>query len=522
MTADNRPMAVDLSHHLSLLARSRHPSPLKDLIRYMGVKGIISFAGGLPAADFFPMHSLSASLYPADTVLDPENPSPPDASVDFTIPRRAAAPAYDIERGLQYVGGRGLTDLETPIRALTEKVWPPAYADWDVLLNNGSTDGWIKILTLLVESGDYIICDSQIYPSAQAGFVPMGVKAHPVPGDGEGMCPEALAKGLEEWDESKGRRPRIMYSVPVGQNPLGTTMGPARRKAIYDVCVKYDVIIIEDDPYCMLQFPPYVVGQKSAPPAPKADVDAFLSNMSSSFLTIDTQGRVIRMDTFSKTLFPGARLGWFTCNAMFTERLLRGTEVQTQGPSGFSEIITGELLNKWGVDGFLEWNTNLCEQYRVRRDWMLDALAAAFDLVPAEEAGVPGAIGLVGFPKGRSGPAILSFVPPVGGMFIWCKAHYDTHPAWAGFQTDKTDQERVRAFEEKFWIRLVDALILVTPGWYFSPWEGGGHSLHEEGSGHFRLAYSFEPKNNVDEGIRRLADVMTKEWTGEVDISAGL
>lgn len=283
-----------------------------------------------------------------------------------------------------------------------------------------------------------------------------------------------------------------------------------------------DVIIIEDDPYCMLQFPPYVVGEPSAPPAPKADVDAFLSNMSNSFLTIDTQGRVIRMDTFSKTLYPGARLGWFTCNAMFTERLLRGTEVQTQGPSGFSEIITGELLNKWGVDGFVEWNTNLCDQYRVRRDWMLDALAAAFDLVPAEEAGVPGAIGLVGFPKGRRGPAVLSFVPPVGGMFIWCKAHYDTHPAWAGFQADRTDQERVRAFEEKFWIRLVDALILVTPGWYFAPWEGGGHSLHEEGSGHFRLAFSFEPKNNVDEGIRRLADVMTKEWTGEVDISAAL
>ncbi|BEJ17835.1 hypothetical protein CspHIS471_0701030 [Cutaneotrichosporon sp. HIS471] len=522
MTADNRPKAVDLTHHLSLLARSRSPSPLKDIIRFMEIKGIISFAGGLPTPDFFPMHSLSASVYPANTVLDPENPSPPAESVEISIPRNAPAPAYDIVRGLQYVGGRGLTELETPLRELTEKLWPPAYSDWDVLLNNGSTDGWIKILTLLIESGDHIICDSQIYPSAQAGFVPMGVKSFPIPSDSEGMCPEALAKGLAEWDESRGRRPRVMYSVPVGQNPLGTTMGAVRRKAIYDVCVKYDVIIIEDDPYCMLQFPAYVVGQQSTPPAAKADVDDFLSHMSSSFLTIDTQGRVIRMDTFSKTLFPGARLGWFTCNAMFTERLVRGTEVQTQGPSAFSEIITGELLNKWGVDGFIEWNVNLCEQYRVRRDWMLDSLAKAFDLVPAEQAGVPGAIGLVAFPKGKGGPAILSFVPPIGGMFIWCKAHYNTHAAWAGFQADKPDQERVRAFEEKFWIRLVEALVLVTPGWYFNPWEGGNHSLHEEGSGNFRLAYSFEPKPNVDEGIRRMADLMTKEWTGEVDISGKL
>lgn len=238
MTADARPNAVDLSHHLSTLAKSRHPSPLKDIIRYMAIKGIISFAGGLPAPDFFPLHSLSASLYPHDTVLDPENPAPPSSSVDVVVPRHSSGP-YDLERALQYTGGRGLVSLETPIRELTEKLWPPAYADWDILVNNGSTDGWIKILTLLVEAGDYIITDSQIYPSAQAGFVPMGVKAHPVPGDGEGMDPDALAKSLEEWDEAKGRRPRILYCVPTGQNPLGTTMGGARRKALYDVCVKY-------------------------------------------------------------------------------------------------------------------------------------------------------------------------------------------------------------------------------------------------------------------------------------------
>lgn len=275
-------------------------------------------------------------------------------------------------------------------------------------------------------------------------------------------------------------------------------------------------MIIEDDPYSMLQFPPYAVGQ-SSPPAAKADVDAFLSTMANSFLTIDVQGRVIRMDTFSKTLYPGARLGWFTCNAMFTERLVRGTEVQTQGPSGFSEVITGELLHKWGVDGFVQWTANLCEQYRVRRDWMLNALAEHFDLLPAEEACIEGAIGLVAFPKGvgKAGPPILSFVPPIGGMFVWCKAHYTSHPAWASFQPEKSDQQRVRNFEEAFWRRLVDALVLVTPGWYFTPWEGEGvHSVHEEGSGHFRLAYSYEPKSNVDEGIRRLATVMTKEWTG--------
>lgn len=147
---------------------------------------------------------------------------------------------------------------------------------------------------------------------------------------------------------------------------------------------------------------------------------------------------------------------------------------------------------------------------------MLNALCNNFDLVPAEEAGVEGAIGLVAFPKGqgKAGPAIISFVPPVGGMFIWCKAHYSTHPSWSTFHTDKKDALRVRIFEEAFWVRLVEALVLVTPGWYFSPWEGEGvHSIHEDGTGHFRLAFSYETKANVEEGIRRLAATMTKEWT---------
>jgi aromatic amino acid aminotransferase I len=255
--------------------------------------------------------------------------------------------------------------------------------------------------------------------------------------------------------------------------------------------------------------------------------------MVKSLLTIDYQGRVIRLDTFSKTLAPGTRIGWFVANKMFTERLLRGTEVQTQMVSGFSsvstpswmlltttQVIVGELLARWGVEGYLEWVTNLREQYRVRRDRMLGALDAAFDLVPAAEAGVPGAMGLVAYPKGqaRVGPALLSFVPPVGGMFIWARVHYASHPGYATFAVGKERPER--EFEAAFWRKLVDARVLVTPGWYFSPLEGEGVTPAAngapggaEGLGAFRLAYSYENKELMEEGIRRLAGVLVREWT---------
>jgi aromatic amino acid aminotransferase I len=238
MTVDTLPLAVDLSHHLSQVARSRVPSPLKDIIGYMAIPDMISLAGGLPHPSFFPLHSVSASAYPSSTVLDPETGAPPAESVELVIPRASKGP-YDLGRGLQYTGGAGQPALAAFCRQLTAALWAPAYADWDILLNNGGTDAWTKILTLLLEDGQYVITESQVYPSAQAAFAPMGVRAMPVADDSEGMRPDALRAALASWDPARGPRPRVMYLVPVGQNPLGTTMGAERRKAIYDVCCEY-------------------------------------------------------------------------------------------------------------------------------------------------------------------------------------------------------------------------------------------------------------------------------------------
>lgn len=128
-------------------------------------------------------------------------------------------------------------------------------------------------------------------------------------------------------------------------------------------------------------------------------------------------------------------------------------------------------------------------------------------------------MGLVAYPKGmaRTGPPLLSFVPPIGGMFVWCRVHYSSHPDYAAFAQGKSNPER--DFERIFWRKLVDARVLVTPGWYYTPYEGEGiHSVADgapggaPGLGAFRLAYSFEPKDLMEEGIRRLTNVLVKEW----------
>ena len=120
----------------------------------------------------------------------------------------------------------------------------------------------------------------------------------------------------------------------MGHNPTGTVLTVERRKEIYALCCKYDIIIIEDDPYWHLQYPSAIVEEaRSHGSVPVRSSESFRRTKSSgydfidslvpSFLSFDIEGRVIRLDTFSKTIAPGCRLGWITAQPAFIERLTR-------------------------------------------------------------------------------------------------------------------------------------------------------------------------------------------------------
>lgn len=120
----------------------------------------------------------------------------------------------------------------------------------------------------------------------------------------------------------------------MGHNPTGIVLSVERRKAIYALCSRYDVIIVEDDPYWYLQFPSAVIEEAVSRNQPrpegapnytpqKSSGYPFLDSLVPSFLSIDTDGRVVRLDTFSKTIAPGCRLGWITAQPDLVERYVR-------------------------------------------------------------------------------------------------------------------------------------------------------------------------------------------------------
>ncbi|KAF8915481.1 pyridoxal phosphate-dependent transferase [Mucidula mucida] len=398
--------AMDFSHHLSTLSKSRSPSPLKDIMKYMFLDGMVSLAGGLPHPSLFPFAS--------------------------------------------------------------------CLQKFDVLMHSGNTDAWTKGLTSISEAGEYIIIERHTYPSAQACGFPWGVKASPI--DGDGMCADALENTLRDWD----------------------TTHP-------------DLIIVEDDPYYFLQFEAYVSGQTHGNARPYNE-EAFLDSLEKTFLHFDTEGRVIRLDSFSKTLAPGNRLGWFTANPLFAERLLRATEVTTQTPSGWSQVIITQLLQSWGpgISGYLVWLSRLRSQYEMRRTWMCEAIGRAFDV----EEGKNGE-GMVAYSKGTR-TRIFSFIPPRAGMFLWCKLYLEGNGDYEAMKEGMHDDPEAE-YEKKLWLELADEKVLLTPGSYYTPWEGQGLRSTSAAGGQsyeifFRLAYSMTTREDMEVGIQRMAKVYARAW----------
>jgi len=127
------------------------------------------------------------------------------------------------------------------LREYVNKMYKPGYADWDVLINVGNTDGWAKIVGMLVERGDAILVEEWTYPSAINTFMPYETETVAIKIDGEGIIPEHLEHVMSTWDEqARGKqRPHVLYTIPTGQNPTGATMMAERKKAVYNVCQKW-------------------------------------------------------------------------------------------------------------------------------------------------------------------------------------------------------------------------------------------------------------------------------------------
>ena len=309
---------------------------------------------------------------------------------------------YDLSIALNYGLGSGSAQVIRFVTEHTEIVCNPPYADWHCALSVGSTSALEQTYRMLCERGDYILSEEYTFASAVETAAPLGLKFLGVKMDSEGLIPESLDDIISSWDEKArgARKPHLLYTVPSGQNPTGATQGVQRRKDIYKVCQKHDVYILEDEPYYFLQMQPYT-GPNSPDVPPPENNEAFLKALIPTYLSMDVDGRVMRMDSFSKVIAPGTRVGWITASEQIVERFVRHNECSNQNPGGISQILLYKMLDEhWGHDGYLQWLISLRLEYTRRRDCIL---AACEKYLPKD---------------------LVSWNPPAAGMFVSLKCCY--------------------------------------------------------------------------------------------------
>lgn len=348
---------MDYSSYKTDLSKRRRAVITRELtkIAYSAPKSLVSLAEGMPNEKTFPFTEISVKL---------------NDGTSFTLEEN------ELSTALQYIPTQGYPPLLQALREFQRRVHaPPLWESRDIVIVAGAQDGLSKTLESVIGTGDPILVHDPFYPGVEVVVTPHKAEMISIPQDDLGVIPEALREILRNRQASGKKMPKIMYVNATGANPTGVIIPLERRKEIYRLACEYDFLILDDDPYCFI---------------------SYSNEKPKSFLSLDTEGRVIRVDSFSKVISSGMRLGFITAPAP----LLASIELHLQSshlhaPS-LSQVMLYKLFKIWGHEGVMNHMNRIQEFYKERRD-VIVSLAR----------------------KHLNG--LVDFAVPSSGFFLWIK-----------------------------------------------------------------------------------------------------
>ncbi|OLS05014.1 aspartate aminotransferase [Lacticaseibacillus casei] len=311
-------------------------SGLEDLFAASG-PNVISFAGGYPDRSLFPTQQLNRAFKHSFTSGDTEL--------------------------LQYASTQGYLPLREKIAARLRATGMPTRAA-DIMMTQGAQQGIDLVARLMLDPGDGLVVEAPTYLGALAAFNAYQPTYYEVPMQDDGIDINALQRVL------MSRSVKFIYTVPDFQNPTGIVMSLAKRKALIRLANQYDVMILEDNPYRDLRY--------DGKPLP-------------TIKSLDTEGRVIYLGSFSKILSPSLRMGWLVAAPDLLKELI--------ALKGGSDLESSNLTMH-GINDYMEENDldahikQIQDRYREKKDAMVDAMT-------------------------RYMPAEAHFNNPDGGFFLW-------------------------------------------------------------------------------------------------------
>ncbi len=377
-------------------AERARASEIRELLKLAGQREVVSFGGGLPPNECFPLADLEAA----------------SARVLKTI-----GPA-----ALQYSPTEGCAELRAAVAARARRTAGVALEPAQVLITAGSQQALDLTAKVFLDPGDELFCESPTYLAAIAAFRTCQPRFVEVASDEDGMQVADLARHL-----AAASRPKFIYVIPDFQNPSGRTWSVERRRALIELAARARIPIVEDSPYAELRF--------EGPALP-------------SIKSMDRDGLVVYLGTFSKILSPGLRIGWMTAPPPVFEKYVLMKQATDLNTSTWAQHVLAAYLEIGDLDGHIERVRVEC---RRRRDAMADALARE----------LPG----------------VRFTRPRGGLFLWVEL-----PPWMNAR--------------ELLLLALDRGVAFPPGGSFFPNGGHEHTL--------RLAYSDSPVERIEEGVRRL------------------
>jgi len=300
-------------------------SAIRELLKVVEDPEVISFAGGFPAPDVFPIKEFKAACL---KVLDENGP-----------------------QSLQYGATEGYLPLREMIARHTARYGIEVTPE-NILITSGSQQALDLLGKIFINSGDRILVESPTYLGALQAWNAYGAEFIPVPFDENGMITDALEERLRVG-------PKFMYVLPNFQNPTGVTLSFERRLALIELAERYGVPIIEDDPYGQLRYEGEHLPSLSV-------LDSQTRNQNICY-----SGNVIYLGTFSKTLAPGIRLAWVIAPPEVIRKLVLAKQGADLHTSTFNQMVAYEVSH----GGFLNEHVKFIrEVYHKRRDVMLETL----------------------------------------------------------------------------------------------------------------------------------------------------
>lgn len=313
-------------------------SEVRELLKIIDKKEIISFGGGLPAEETFPINEMKEIC---NEVLSEEG-----------------------SKTMQYAASEGHVALRELIVNIMKEKGISSSID-NILITTGSQQVLDLSAKVFLDEGDSILCESPTYLSAINAFKPFYPNFIDVTMDVDGMKVDKLEEILEANTNIK-----FIYTIPNFQNPTGVTLSLERRKKLIELANKYDILIIEDNPYGELRY-----DGEAIPP----------------LKSFDTEERVIYVSTFSKIVCPGYRIGWVCASKEIINKYVlfkQGTDLHT---NIFSQMQVAKFFKKYDITEHIKKNALI---YKSKRDVMLEAIKDNF-------------------------PECAKYTKPSGGMFIW-------------------------------------------------------------------------------------------------------